>query len=353
MIIKSLLKSYEVIFEQDFSFLAKYIENVNCIFVIDSLVYDLYFESIFKNLPDHKVIKCNASEKNKNLNGVTKILDSLVQLPSKRNLILVAIGGGIIQDLCSFVSTIIYRGINWIFIPTTLLAASDSCIGGKSSLNFKSYKNLLGTYSPPNLIHICTDFFDSLSEMDYLSGLGEICKFQILKSKGNLSYLTNNITQLVNRDKPLLIDYVNKSLDFKKTFIENDEFDNGIRIQLNFGHTFGHAIETATDYKIPHGTAISMGIIISNWIAYNRKNINKSFLINVENIIKHIVKKEFNKIDIVFSNLLAAIKNDKKQTDNNIKALLFDNDYNVCLFNDIKDNEIKFGLIHLKDFLFE
>ena len=208
-----------------------------------------------------------ATEKNKVVDTALDICERITEIPAKRNATLISIGGGIIQDITGFVANVTYRGINWIFVPTTLLAACDSCIGGKTSLNYKKYKNLLGTFYPPDEIHICSEMFHTLTERDFKSGLGEVVKFNIMAGQNGLKNIEDNIDELLKRDDDKLLQFVNSSLLFKKDFIEEDEFDRGVRIHLNFAHTFGHAFETMSHYEIPHGTAVAMGTIVANRIS--------------------------------------------------------------------------------------
>jgi 3-dehydroquinate synthase len=351
MKIQSLLKSYIVKFHQDFTFFNEIIKIPNAFFLIDKNVYENYYKSLFYNLSSTQFVLVNSNEENKSTDTSLKIIEKLVQLSSKRNTIVVSIGGGIVQDISAFVCSILYRGIQWIYIPTTLLAAADSCIGGKSSLNFKNFKNLLGTYNPPEEILVCPLFLLTLSSSDFLSGLGEIFKFELLKSKGNLLALKKDSTKLLDRNVNVLNEYILSSLQFKKTYIEKDEFDKGIRIHLNFGHTFGHAIESASNYSIPHGIAVSMGILVANWISYKRNLIPLQFLNESQELLNSIIPNHLKHNDFEFSLILSAIKNDKKQTNNSINALLFNSRFEIEIYRDLLPKEIEDAFIHLKAFL--
>ena len=134
-------------------------------------------------------------------------------------------------------------------------------------MNYKKYKNLLGTFYPPDKIYICAKFFETLSERDYKSGLGEVVKFNIMAGLEGLENIAANITALLERESNTVNIFVKNSLNFKKKFIEIDEFDKGERIKLNFAHTFGHAIEVVTNYEIPHGTAVAIGMIMANSVS--------------------------------------------------------------------------------------
>jgi 3-dehydroquinate synthase len=275
------------------------------------------------------------------------ICEKMIQLDSKRNTILVSIGGGIIQDITGFVANVLYRGIKWIYIPTTLLAMCDSCIGGKSSLNFKHYKNLLGSFYPPDDIMIYLDFLKTLSLSDYYSGLGEVVKFNVIAGEAEIAKIEEKMESLLARNNHELSEFVVESLKFKKKYIEEDEFDKGKRIFLNFAHTFGHAFESTSLYQIPHGTAVVLGMIVANSISLQRKLLDEKLTLSIESICKKIlnikIKKEWFEINAVIN----AIKKDKKQTNLSIKAILLNRDFSLGIYNDISIIEITKAIDHL------
>ena len=238
MIIHSKFKDYEVHMESNFDFLRELSQTPNAEFVIDEKVYGLY-KTYFKEIPEERLFLVEATEEHKVIETALAICEKMTEIPAKRNAHLVSVGGGIIQDITGFVANVLYRGIPWTFVPTTLLASCDSCIGGKTSLNYKKYKNLLGTFYPPDALHICPGFFQTLSERDFESGLGEVVKFNIMAGEHGLKNIEDNIDRLLARDEDCLKQFVYSSLEFKKGFIEVDEFDRGERIKLNFAHTFG------------------------------------------------------------------------------------------------------------------
>ena len=198
-------------------------------------------------------------------------------LSMKRHDTLVSIGGGIVQDVTGFAANIYNRGLKWMFIPTTLLAQADSCIGSKTSLNFSNFKNSLGTFYAPDNILIYLDFVKTLTHDDYLSGLGEVAKFNIMSAKEGIKRLEKNMDKLLSRDTKTLKFFIERSLAFKKDFIEEDEYDFGKRNLLNFAHTFGHAFETVSQYKIPHGQAVTLGLMVANNISTQRAILDDAF----------------------------------------------------------------------------
>lgn len=351
MIIKSSTKEYPVIIEKDFSFLERLAEEKNKLFVIDKLVYEIYGEKIFYNIPRKDVFLIEATEENKHIETALEICEIMTEIPAKRNAHLISIGGGIIQDITGFAANILYRGINWTFIPTTLLAACDSCIGGKTSLNYKKYKNLLGTFFPPNQIYICSQFFQTLSQKDFESGLGEVVKFNVMFGEEGLKRMEHNIDDLLARKPEKLDEFVNNSLLFKKRFIEEDEFDRGERIKLNFAHTFGHAFETMSNYVIPHGTAVAMGTVVANRISLSRGYLREDIVRRIENVLLKIIHIDFDLKNFDMDQMIDAIRKDKKQVDTNITAVLFNADMELEIYHDLKPNEIAEALLALYELL--
>ena len=351
MLIKSSSKNYFVSISTSFGdFLDIEIDDSTFV-VVDSVVYELY-KTLFSKIPMNKMYVFVATEDNKVIDQALNICEKLTALNSKRNTHLISIGGGITQDVTGFVANVLYRGIKWTFYPTTLLAACDSCIGGKTSLNYKKYKNLLGTFYPPNNIVICTPFFKTLSQKDYLSGLGEIVKFGIMRGNDGLARIEKCIFDLLTRDDKELLKVVKDSLSFKKVFIEDDEFDKGSRIKLNFAHTFGHAFETVTNYAIPHGTAVAMGVIVANKISLNRKWISNDFAVRAENVLKQIIFIDKSLLNIPFSNLLSAIKKDKKQVDDNLTAVLYSEEKNdLKIVHDLSISEVQDAISYMLSIL--
>lgn len=278
--------------------------------VIDSNVYNLYRE-YFEELD---VIPFECTEENKTLEGSSQIINSFVERKIKSNATIAVIGGGILQDVAGFACSVYCRGIKYILVPTTLLAQCDSCIGGKTSINFSKAKNILGTFYPPESILICTEFINTLTKKDYLSGVGEIVKFNLLKSSLD-SFLSKDIKSDVE-------DLIFDSLSYKSNIIEVDEFDKGERRFLNFGHTFGHALESTSNYEIPHGTAVLFGILIANMVSVKLGHLKQNpFFDQIYEYIKH---QPLNQDWFNFDKLIEVIKLDKKNTGSINMILLTD-----------------------------
>ena len=321
MKIKSHRGKYEVIFKQNIKDTIE--PKDNNFFIVDREIKKTQ-PSLFKGIKN--VIYITAKEDNKNLEYSSLIISSLIKKNIKKNCILIAVGGGITQDITCFIASTLFRGIGWYFIPTTLLAQADSCIGSKSSINFKGIKNLLGNFYPPKKIFCCSDFLKTLPTQQIKSGLGEILHFLFI---GNSKLLRTFIADYNNL---LILDsninrYIKECLSIKKRTIEKDEFDTGSRQINNFGHTFGHALETATNYKLSHGQAVTVGMSIANFISYNLKYINFSTY-NFNQKIIEINLPKFNLTKKQKSLFFAALKKDKKNINNSLVCILQKKDNN-------------------------
>jgi len=344
-------KVYQVHFGENFEYISKLEIKENMYFVIDKKVYELYSE-LFQTIDKNRFYLLEAVEENKTIEKALEICEQVMQLNAKRNSHLISVGGGITQDVTGFVANILYRGIYWTFIPTTLLAACDSCIGGKTSLNYKHYKNLLGTFFPPDDIYIYPEFFKTLSDRDFYSGMGEVVKFNIMRGFDNLKKTEEDFPLLLSRDVEKVKEYVYSSLEFKKRFIEEDEFDRGKRVLLNFAHTFGHAIETITRYEIPHGAAVAIGTLMANHISCERGYISGEEKLRMENVISGIVKMYSLPEEFSLEHVIEAIKKDKKQRDDNMTVVLFVNsrlELKVC--HDLQREELEQAIRYIKGIL--
>jgi 3-dehydroquinate synthase len=280
--IKSHPKSYDVHFEK---FNNNFTEDQ--VVLVDANVQKLY------NIHHSKIIVIDAMEINKSIDTVLRVCEDLLGYGFDKGHTLIVIGGGIVQDIGAFTAKVYKRGINWIFVPTTLLSQCDSCIGGKTALNHLNYKNQLALFSAPNKVIIDTEFLNTLQPQDLTSGYGEIVKL----------FLTGGSWYIDQFDKFTREEAIFHALSIKKAVVECDEFEDNERKSLNYGHSFGHVIESMTDYTIPHGTAVLLGIDIINKIYSNSDQITK--LVN-----------KFTSIDVIkdidVNELVTKLKTDKK-----------------------------------------
>jgi 3-dehydroquinate synthase len=333
--IHSNIHNYKVTFTKDLKFLTELYRLDKKVFVIDKNVYNLYKKD-FKNIKNSELLLLDAMEEKKTLKSVEKIYKFLAKFNAKKNLTLISIGGGITQDITGFVASTLYRGINWIFIPTTFLAQADSCIGSKTSLNFEKYKNIIGGFYPPKQIYVAPVFLKTLTKKDFYSGVGEVMKFALLKEDypKNIDKIINMVEK-IKQDKKVL-NTIHKTMEVKKAYIDEDEFDTGKRNLFNYGHCFGHALENSSHYKIPHGIAVTIGMIYANIVAYNRGLLSKKTFNKLNK--KLFLPNIYMKLKVSYFNkkiLLESMKNDKKRVgkdltiiipkDDDIRAIKADN----------------------------
>lgn len=345
--IDSNIHNYQVNFQKDFSFIKDLIDLEKKVFVIDKNVYKLY-KNEFVNIDKKELFLLEAIEENKTLKSVKKIYKFLAQFNAKKNITLISIGGGITQDITGFVAATLYRGIEWIFIPTTFLAQADSCIGSKTSLNFETYKNIIGGFYPPNKIHLAPVFLSTLKKKDFFSGIGEVIKFALLEEKypKNVDNIIDLVENLKNNKNQLKI--IRQTMGIKKAYIDEDEFDMGKRNLFNYGHCFGHALESASHYKIPHGIAVIIGMVFANIVAYNRGILGKKIFnkLNSELFLPNIymkLKSAYFDKDIV----LKSMKNDKKRIGKDLTIIIpVDDDIRTVKADDLTFEE--FGKAYTK-----
>ena len=318
-LIKSSFGSYEVNNGRlSKSFFFKNSKNV--FYLVDKNVYlrNKIINKIKKN-----IILIKSNENSKSYLKISDIIKKILEKKIKRDSVIFAIGGGVVQDISGFMASILFRGIKWNFIPTTILAQCDSCIGGKTSINFDKYKNQLGNFYPPKKVFLDTNFLDTLKIRDIKSGLGEMAHYYLVSNLKDWKFFKNNLENLVRKDfnKNIMRLLIFKSLKIKKKFIEKDEFDKGPRLILNYGHTFGHTIEKITNYKIPHGMAVAHGINMSNFFSLQYKFINKKMFKEIEHQMSKIVDlSELKNINAM--RFLEIIKKDKKNKKNQIRLVL-------------------------------
>jgi 3-dehydroquinate synthase len=268
------------------------------------------------------LIIVETNEDLKSWRGLEKIFDEFAAKKVNTQTKLVVIGGGVLQDAVGFCASVYCRGIEYYLVPTTLLSQIDSCIGGKTSINYGSRKNILGTFYPPKEILICEDWLCGLSKENFCSGLGELFKFDILRNKIQES----KVVELISGNENVL-HHIYESLNYKISILEIDEFDKKERKYLNFGHTFGHALEITSNYKLSHGYAVVIGCLIALKISVDFYNYDKEDFALALNLAKIILKNTINIEENWFDydSLMECVKSDKKNTGFLNMVLLKDN----------------------------
>lgn len=351
--IHSNLRDYTVSFEDSFNFLDSFREIEHKCVMIDRNVATLYRDQLDSVFKSDEVILFDAIEENKTLEYASVLIEQIIAQAAKKNLTVISIGGGITQDLTGFIASTLYRGVNWIFVPTTFLAQTDSCIGSKTSINFKSFKNLLGTFYPPSKIYINPAFLQTLTPLDFYSGIGETIKFQLMKEEENKNF--DHIIETIDRakeDRTKLLPLIEDNMRVKLSYMEGDEFDQGRRNLLNYGHCFGHALETVTDYYVPHGIAVTVGMIFANAVSLKRGWMGDAFFNHLNeklyapNIPLLLEDSHFDR-----EQLLQAMKNDKKRIGKALTVIIPDSAFVMQKMDDVSEEEFDSALTKTRNFL--
>jgi 3-dehydroquinate synthase len=278
--------------------------------IADRRVAALHEKLLAPLLSCPSVLLLDATEINKSLERMPAYVEHLLQCGIRRNQRLVAVGGGIIQDITCFLAATLLRGVDWLFLPTTLLAQCDSCIGSKSSINCGDTKNIVGTFTPPREVWIASRFLETLDERDLRSGVGEMLKIHAIEGPWSFDRLAADYDRLFH-DRRVMIEYIRSALAIKKPFVEIDEFDRRERNVLNFGHSFGHAIEAATDFAVPHGIGVTMGMDVALEVARGLGRIGDDVVDRMRPILRHNARG-FLDIAVPRDRFLEALVRDKK-----------------------------------------
>lgn len=307
--IRSKTKNYAVNFNK------KPLINTHDVLIIDKNVSELYdISSDYE-----RVITFDAIEENKYMKNVLNVIEQMSDYNTKKSDTLHVYGGGITQDVAGMAASMYKRGLNWCYTPTTLLSMCDSCIGSKVNVNFKKYKNQLGTMYPPDQVNIDTTYLQTLSSDDIDSGVGEILK---LFSIAGVPWEIDNMDESIKT-----------CLNIKKAFIEEDEYEHTIRPILNYGHTFGHVFETISDFKIPHGIAVLLGMYVVD--CYFGQDVSKynNFMDMMKSYTCHIKHDEE-----LFLNVL---QNDKKVTGDTVNLIKVENGVSCMVKTKVDINMVK------------
>ena len=324
------------------------LSNQGCL-VVDRKVFDIHLKKYIK-IDKKRIYLVDASESIKNIDTVLNICEFYAMHNINKGSDIYVIGGGILQDLGGSASYLFKRGVPWSYLPSTLLGISDSCLGGKTAVNFKTYKNLLGLFSAPRELILCSDFIESLTFQDLACGYGEIFRLSLTGGEKSFVIFKNNIQNSLNGDKSAMKSLIISSLLVKKAVIEEDEYEINIRKSMNYGHTIGHAVEAITDFKIPHGIGVAIGILIENDLSRRLNMMDATLCKEIIQSAKSIIDHRY--IDLLsessFSNISEHLRKDKKTVGNKANFTYLKNIGNMQFaYNDI--NEAFQHILEAKD----
>lgn len=340
--------SYPIYFENSFDNLLSAFEENNlfgrkvCI-VADSNTYRLYSDevsNILKNsFKEVYIFKFEAGEQSKNLITIQDMYDFFLANHLDRKSIIVALGGGVVGDMAGFAAATYMRGINFVQIPTSLLAQVDSSVGGKVGVDFKGTKNIIGAFYQPNFVYINVNTLKTLPKKEFSAGMAESLKYGMIVSKDYYEYIVLNKDKILDMNEADLKYIIKCACEFKADIVNKDEKESGLREILNFGHTIGHAVETLLEFKLVHGECVSIGMVAATYISYKRGNITKQELDDLETILNYFkLPTQIRGIDS--NDIYNQMFLDKKVSNNVLSFVLLNKIGDVFRTKDITKNEI-------------
>ena len=299
---------------ESFKNFREYLPGGQTIIITDENVNKIYGR-FFNDFP---TIIIGSGEKIKTLATVNIIYSQLMKLQADRSAFIVGIGGGIVCDIAGFIASTYLRGIRIGFVPTTLLAQVDASVGGKNGVNFKGFKNIIGTFNQPGFVICDPEVLHSLPGMELSNGFAEIVKHTLIADDAMFSYLENSFEKALNLDNEVISKLVAHSIRIKSGIVNRDEKESGERRLLNFGHTFGHAIEKISG--ISHGQAVSLGMVIAARLSRNLGFLSFEETLRIKNLLLHFGLPVEGNFD--YDKLIKAILKDKKRTAERIAFIL-------------------------------
>ncbi len=296
--------------------------------ISNTTVEPLYLNSIqqiFKNLKCDKII-LDDGEQQKNLDNFSKILDALINSGHHRDTTVIAVGGGVINDIAGFSAACYLRGVDFISVPTTLLGQVDAAIGGKTAINHQKGKNLIGAFHQPKAVIIDIETLSSLPDRHFHAGIAEIIKAALIKDAEFFIYLEKNLTLLLNRDREVLFNVIQRACQIKIDIVTEDEKEQSIRALLNFGHTVGHAIESYFQYEQwLHGEAVALGMIIAANLSQQFAGLTHQDYLRICHLIERVGLPTKIPRQVIPQQLLTFILADKKISNNQLRLVLLSN----------------------------
>ena len=316
----------------------KWIQGKDCLIVTNETVAPLYLDVMKSNIDDKtiEVITIKDGEHYKTIDTWSKIIDKLTAMRANRDTTIIALGGGVLGDIAGFAAATFMRGLPFIQVPTTLLAQVDSSVGGKTGVNHKEGKNLIGSFYQPRMVISDIDVLSTLPDREYKCGLAEIIKYGAIYDVDFFAWLESNMSELLNRVPKKLIYAISRSCQIKANIVGEDEFEIGKRAILNFGHTFGHALENIMGYgELLHGEAVAIGMIIASKLS-PINSLERNRLISLIKSANLPYKIELNDEN----QMLDVMKTDKKVKNKKLRFVLLRSLGEAFVEEDLSEKEI-------------
>ncbi|MBR6223566.1 MAG: 3-dehydroquinate synthase [Lachnospiraceae bacterium] len=344
--------AYDIVLAEDYEGLGKEIEDIGlggkrfCI-VTDTNVGIHYIEKIRTILEPRSrsviTFQFKAGEENKNLDVVKSLYETLIVGDFERGDVLVALGGGVVGDLTGFAAATYLRGIDFIQLPTSLLAMVDSSIGGKTGVDFSQYKNMVGAFHMPRLVYANVKTLDTLPDKELISGMGEIIKHGLIKDRAYLEWIEDNARNIRTRETSILIEMIKRSCEIKRGVVEKDPLEKGERALLNFGHTIGHAIEKTLNFKYLHGECVAFGMIFAGKLSAMKGLIGEDDYALICDVISRFPFPDLPEELDIFK-VIKATKKDKKMSEGKIKFILLKSVGDAYIDKKITDEDMRLAM---------
>ncbi len=343
---------YDIVLTESFGGLQKELITLGCAnkklcIVTDSNVAPIYLDEIVSLISDccRKVTTYvfPAGEENKNLDTVRGVYEHLIENHYDRKDYLIALGGGVVGDLCGFTAATYLRGIGFIQIPTTLLSQVDSSIGGKTGVDFDSYKNMVGAFHMPKLVYTNVSVLKTLPFEQFSNGMGEVIKHGLIRDHGYYEWIDKNKEQIFARDPEICRGLVHGSNLIKREVVEIDPTEQNERATLNFGHTLGHAVEKLMNLSILHGHCVALGALAAMEICKERGRISEEAVEHYRGLMEYF-HMPMKVADIETQAIVAATKNDKKMEAGVIKFILLDQIGHAYIDRTVTEEEMERAL---------
>ncbi|MCR4716233.1 MAG: 3-dehydroquinate synthase [Lachnospiraceae bacterium] len=339
---------YDIAFENNFDNLLNMmskaidLDGIKVCIVSDSNVSNYYLDEVKSILsPAVSLVTdfvFNAGEASKNLDIVRSLYTHLIENNFERRDILVALGGGVVGDLTGYAAATYLRGVNFVQIPTSLLSQVDSSIGGKTGVDFDSYKNMVGAFHMPKLVYINISTLKSLKKREYLSGMGEIVKYGIIRDSVFFDWVVEHADKIKSLDIDTVKAMVYRSCDNKREVVEEDPKEHGIRAYLNYGHTLGHAIEKLSNFSYLHGECVAIGGILAAEISKDLGLIDEDCVNKIKEAYYLFDCPDITEYDV--SKVVKTTKSDKKMSAGKIKFILIKSIGDAFISRDVSDEEM-------------
>ncbi len=320
--------------------------------VTDSNVEKLYANELKELLEtvyaDVSLFVFEAGEERKNLSTVGNLYEFLIRHKFQRKDMLLALGGGVVGDLTGYAAATYLRGIDFIQVPTTLLAMVDSSIGGKTGVDYHHYKNMVGAFHQPKMVYTNIETLKTLPATEYYAAMGEILKHGLIRDADYYEWTINHIVEIYDKDTATLEELVQKSMMIKRDVVEEDPKEQGIRAILNFGHTIGHAIESLMGFRMLHGECVALGAQAAAHISWKRDMIEKEDFFEIRDMMVGFHLPMALDEDLKPEDILQVMKNDKKADAGAIKFILLDGIGNAVIDTTVTDEEIIEAINYIK-----